>query len=192
MSRRIALTCCMFAAIALSQTPALPKRVVMVIAPRDFRDEELMVPLEYLRKQKVLVKVASIDTPEAVGMLGLHFMPDLELADIDPEKFDGIILVGGSGAVNLWPDTMLHRVVRGFADENKPVGAICLAPAILARAGVLKGIKATVFLSARDELLKGGAVGSKRDVEVSGNIITAAGPRASLPFVKAFYKRLIK
>ncbi len=192
MSRRIALICLVLAAIGPSQIPITPRRVVIVIAPRDFRDEELMIPLEYLRKRKVEVQVASQQTADAVGMLGLHVVPDLELASIDPGEFDGIILVGGSGAVTLWPDTMLHRVVRSFADERKPIGAICLAPAILARAGVLKGVKATVFLSARDELLKGAAVLSKRDVETSGNIITASGPKASAAFVKAFYRRLIK
>lgn len=192
MSRRIALICLVLAAIGTSQIPITPRRVVIVIAPRDFRDEELMIPLEYLRKQKVEVQVASQQTADAVGMLGLHVVPDLELASIDPGEFDGIILVGGSGAVTLWPDTMLHRVVRSFADEKKPIGAICLAPAILARAGVLKGVKATVFLSARDELLKGGALVSKRDVEVSVNIITASGPRVSAAFVKAFYRRLVK
>jgi protease I len=125
-------------------------------------------------------------------MLGLRVRPDLVIADVDPAAFDGLVLVGGAGAMHLAGDTLVRSIVKAFDDARKPIGAICLAPVILARAGVLKGIKATVYPSSRDELEKGGAVRSKADVEVAGRIVTASGPKAALPFAKAFYRRLSK
>jgi len=168
------------------------KRVVMVIAQRDFRDEELKVPMDFLLSKNIKVEVASTDTIEAVGMLGMQIKPTMRIGAINPKDFSGIIFVGGIGVMKLWTDTLLYRIANDFYNEKKVIGAICLAPVILARAGLLKGLKATVYPSGRDELVKARALCSKADIEVSGRIITASGPPAAKKFASAFYNKLMK
>lgn len=164
------------------------KRFVMLVAPRAFRDEELKIPYELLTKIGHKITVASRDTVIAIGVLGLAVKPQITVKDIDTLKYDGLILVGGTGAAIYWDDSVVHQFARYFArTPNKIVAAICLAPVTLARAGVLAGKKATVYedKSTIADLTKGGAQYEKTDVVISGNIITASGPQAAEKFAKA-------
>jgi protease I len=164
------------------------KRFVMVVAPRAFRDEEFKIPYELLTKIGYKVTVASRDTVLATGVLGLAIKPQLTIKDIDTLKYDGMILVGGTGAAIYWDDMNVHQLARYFArTPGKIVAAICLAPVTLARAGILTGKKATVFEDKATiaELKNRGALYEKADVVISGNIITASGPQASEKFAKA-------
>jgi len=70
------------------------------------------------------------------------------------------------------------------------VGAICIAPGILARAGILKGRKATVFPSEIEALKRNGAFYTALPVVIDGRIVTASGPEAAEEFGKALVKTL--
>jgi len=70
------------------------------------------------------------------------------------------------------------------------VGAICIAPGILARAGILKDKKATVFPSEIETLKREGAHYSALPVVIDGKIVTADGPEAAEGFGKALVKTL--
>lgn len=164
------------------------KRFIMIIAPRAFRDEEFKIPYEYLTKIGHKVKVASRDTVLATGVLGLAVKPQLMVKDIDPLQYDGLILVGGTGAAIYWDDLSVHKFVQYFLKTpGKIVAAICIAPVTLARAGALNGKKATVYEDRETiaELKKNGALYEKADVVISGNVITATGPADALKFAKA-------
>lgn len=175
--------------IAGCQKPAeevemVEKKVVFVISPVNFRDPEYLKPLEILEDAGVEAKVASLSLSPAKGAEGTVVNPDLTISDIDPDEFDGIILVGGSGASIYWDNSDLHQIIRKMVEKNKVVAAICIAPVTLAHSGVLKGKKATVWVSEKDNLTKAGALYTGKSVEVDGNIITANGPQASEEFGK--------
>ncbi|MEO0083441.1 MAG: DJ-1/PfpI family protein [candidate division WOR-3 bacterium] len=179
--------------IAIARDSSKVKRLVMVVAPRAFRDEEFRVPYELLIKIGYKIHVASRDTIIAVGIKGLALKPHLAIRDIDTTKYDGIIFVGGTGAAIYWDDKNVHQLVQYFAQaNNKIVAAICIAPVILARAGVLNGIKATVYEDKTmiNELKQKGALYQKSDVVVCKNIITASGPTAATAFTKAIVSKL--
>jgi protease I len=82
--------------------------------------------------------------------------------------------------------------VKFFHQSGKVVAAICLAPAVLARAGILKGKKATYYESPASfrEMKIGGAVLTNAPVVKDGRIITANGPTASQAFADAIVKAL--
>jgi protease I len=159
----------------------------MIIAPRDFRDEEFKTPYEYLTSLGHKVVVASTDTTVATGLLDMKVKPDLKIDSVDTLAFDALILVGGSGSVIYWDNQTVHQLVKHFARPPKLLAAICLATVTLARAGVLKGKEATAFKDRNtiDELKKGGATYIDKDVVISSNIITASGPKAADKFAKA-------
>ncbi len=166
------------------------KAVVMIIPLKNFRDEELKVTYDYLKEKGYTVYVASTETTEATGMLGMKFKPDIVIKDIDPAKWDALVLVGGTGSTVFFNDTAVQSIARSFDDNNKVVAAICLAPVMLARAGILKDKNATCFEDVAENLKSGGANYTGSRVEISGRIITASGPEAAKEFAVAIANEL--
>jgi len=171
-----------------SEIPQMAKSVLMVIAPKNFRDEEFQEPYDLFSSSGIEVTVASTDTNPAQGMLGVVVKPDITLEQVDPHDYDALIVVGGSGCMDLWDNTTLHAIVQTFNSSKKTIAAICLAPVVLGRAGILRDIKATVYPTAKDELGVCGAHLADSDVVVSGNIITCSGPQAAKDFATAILK----
>ncbi|HII99573.1 MAG TPA: DJ-1/PfpI family protein [Methanoregula sp.] len=167
-------------------------KVLIVIAPEKFRDEELAGPVAALNAAGIGYDIASTRRGTCTGMLGAKATA-ISLDEVDPKAYDGLIIVGGSGAqTHLWDDDLLQPMVRFFHDKMKPVGAICLAPVVLARAGILKGKKATYFESPVSfrEMRAGGAVLVNQPVVSDTRIITANGPAAAQAFAEGFIKML--
>ncbi|NLY91735.1 MAG: DJ-1/PfpI family protein [Firmicutes bacterium] len=158
------------------------KKAVLVIAEQIFRDEEYLKPKEILSQAGVEVVTASTTTGEAVGKLGLKVQPDLLVSQLKAEDYDALVFVGGGGAAQYFDDETAHALARGFAEAGKVVAAICIAPVILARAGLLRGKRATVFPDGIPELTKAGAIYTAQRVERDGRIITGNGPEAAEAF----------
>lgn len=169
------------------------KTVVLIIAEKVFRDEEYQVPKEVLSQAGIQVITASTTNGEAVGKLGLKVTPDILISQIDTEKLDALIFIGGGGASQYFNDPLAHNLAKQAAEKGKIYGAICIAPTILANAGLLKGKKATVFPSPDgiEALKKGGAVYTRGDVEIDGKLITGCGPEAAKEFGEALVKMLL-
>ena len=161
------------------------KKAVMVIAHQTFRDEELFVPREILAKNGVSVTVASTDLSYATGKLGGRAKPDILLGDAAAKDFDAVIFIGGAGAACYFDDPAAHQLAREALALGKTVAAICCAPVILARAGILKGKKATCFPSDSQDLVSLGVTFTGKPVEKDGRIITANGPDAAKAFGEA-------
>ncbi len=166
------------------------QRVVMVIAHQNFRDEELFITKQALEKSGFKVDVASSSLSVAKGMLGGRCKPDILLKDINLNNYSAIIFVGGSGATEYWDNPMAHRLAQEAVKRHKLVAAICIAPIILARAGVLQGKRATVWSSEAEGLKAAGAIYTGAQVEKDGLIITANGPWAAKEFARTIIETL--
>ncbi|MCW3135428.1 MAG: DJ-1/PfpI family protein [Canidatus Methanoxibalbensis ujae] len=174
--------------ISPAPTPSEPMRgrnILMVIAPEDFRDEELFEPKEIFEKKGAEVTIASTTTEMAKGMFGRTIKPDLRISDVNVEDYDAIVIVGGAGSKEyLWDDKELRAMVKEAYNKNKVLAAICLSPVVLAKAGILDGKKATVFphKEAIDELKKNGAYYVDENVVVSDNVITGRDTESTEEF----------
>lgn len=166
------------------------KKVVMVIAEKNYRDEELLDPEEVLADAGAIVSVASTTQDMVKGMGGHEVQPDLLVTDIKPEDWDAIVFVGGIGASQYWDDIIIHNLAKEFLNQGKIVGAICIAPVTLANAKILEGKKATCWKSEEDKLKDKGAFYTEEDVVRDGNIITASGPPAAKKFGEALVEAL--
>ncbi len=178
--------------VAKEEKALAGKKVVMIIAPQNFRDEELLEPKQILAEKEVEVKVASTSLEIAKGMLGAEVKPDMLISDIKSEDWDAIILIGGTGSSVYWDDSSVHSLLNEAVKQNKIVGAICIAPVTLANAGILSGKKATVYQSEAQKLKDKGAEYTGEGVERDGNIITASGPPAAKEFGNAIAQALME
>ena len=170
--------------------PMRDKKVVMIIASQNFRDEELLEPKAIIESVGNDVTVASSSLSQSVGMLGAKVKPDITIKDINVNDYDAIIFIGGSGASEFWQDATAHKIVHDTIDKGKILGAICIAPVILAKAGVLKGKKATVWQSEKGRLTAEGSTYTGAPVEIDGKIITANGPTSARAFGNALLRAL--
>jgi protease I len=168
------------------------RKVLMVIAKNKFRDEEYLEPRKALEGEGAHVTVASSSLDMAVGMLGLKVKPDVLISAVKEPEYNGIVFVGGGGAREYFDSPVAHALARSFYSHGKVTSAICIAPAILANAGLLKEKKATSFPSSESALTSKGAVFTKDDVVVDGKIITGVGPEAAKKFGEKLVEVLSK
>jgi len=154
----------------------------MVIARKDFRDEEYQKPRQILEEKNIRVSTASSSTSPSTGVKGLTVTPDLLLDQVDANNFQAVVFVGGGGSREYFHNVKAHALAREMFEASKTVAAICIAPVILANSGILKGKRATVFPSETKSLIAGQAQYTGTEVEKDGNIITANGPDAAENF----------
>lgn len=159
--------------------------VLMVIAPVTFRDEEYSEPKAVFEQRGAHVTTASVDPGPCMGRFGLEVNADIALAEADPADYDAVVFVGGGGAERFFNDADAHRVATGARDEGRFIGAICIAPSILARAGLLVGRRATAFLTQEHDLVAHGALWTGQAVTVDPPFVTANGPEAAAAFGEA-------
>jgi protease I len=162
----------------------------MVIARENFRDEELLEPKKVFEQAGARVVIASSTLKKARGMLGEEVTPDVLLKDVAVSDYDAVVFVGGSGAREYFEDETAHTIARSAVRQGKITGAICIAPFILANAGVLKGKKATIWSSMGSDLDRKGCIYTKEDVQVDGRIVTADGPGSAGMFARTIVKLL--
>jgi len=171
------------------------KKILMVIAQKNFRDEEFFEPREIFEDAGVDITVASNSMDEAVGTLGRKVRPDISIDNVNIAEFDAVVIAGGGGSKEfLWSNKKLHKLVKDAFEHEKVVAAICVSPVVLARAGVLEDRRATVFKDSAciKELEKGGASYEDEDVIVADNVVTACGPKAAEEFGEAVLETLRK
>ncbi|MCX6767584.1 MAG: DJ-1/PfpI family protein [Candidatus Micrarchaeota archaeon] len=167
-------------------------RALFVVAKNGFRDEELFHPREELEKAGVKTAVASSAKGPCSGKLGGSVEAETSLGEVDPAGFDAIVFVGGPGAAQFFNDRNALSLAKRFRDAGKVVAAICIAPGILANAGILRGVRATCFpdTEGKENLKDRGAKCSDEPVVVDGKIITANGPGAAREFGKKIAQAL--
>ena len=168
-------------------------KLLMVVAPKRYREEEFEVPAKMFKEAGIEYDVASTKAGECEGMMGGIVEAKIAIKDAKEKDYDGIVIAGGLGASDfLWSDNDLKTLTEEFGRSDKVVAAICLAPVILARAGLLKGRQATVFESPASLKLieEGGANYLKIPVVSDMNIITANHPTASKEFAEAIIEKL--
>ncbi len=156
--------------------------MVYVFLADGFEEIEALAPVDFLRRAGITVKTASLKGKSAVGAHNIEVTADINIDDVSlDEDVDAVILPGGMpGSQNLFDDKRVHRAIDFAVDNNKLVCAICAAPFILGRKGLLKGKNATCFPGFQEELL--GATVINQGVVKDGNIITAQGAGVAWEF----------
>jgi len=182
--------CMIFASCNAFAQDLSKKKALFIIAAKDFQEQEFSRPFSALSREGVAVTVASTVKGQAIGTDGSKARVDLLLADARVEDFDVIVFIGGPGAAQYVDDPLAHALAQDAVKKKKLVAAICMGPLILAKAGILKGKKATVFPTLSEPLKQAGAKYSAKPVERDGRIITADGPDSAAAFGNEIVKAL--
>jgi len=167
------------------QQTTAAKRAVLIVASENFRDEELFETKRVLDAAAVQTVIASTKTGFIRGMLGNIAETGILVNQLRVDDYDAIVFIGGSGAAEYFENPVALNIAREAASKGKILAAICIAPTVLANAGVLTGVRATSFLSEREKLVQGGALYTGAPVERDRFIITGSGPAASVQFGRA-------
>ncbi len=166
------------------------KAALMIIPPSSFQDEEFVGTRRALELAGVEVVVASSRQGTLPGMLGGSIQADLLLNQANVDNFNAVIFIGGLGAVEYFSSPVAQNLARQAFTRHKVLAAIGTAPTILANAGVLRGARATAYISEQQRLTFAGANYTGNPVEKDGLTVTATGPLAVGPFAKAILEGL--
>lgn len=165
------------------------KKVLIFIANNNFRDEEYFEPKKILENNSIATTTIGLEIGTATGSQGGQASCELDvdyLLENQDRLMDyvALIFIGGSGMSELVDNEKLFKLTQAAADINMIIGAICVAPVLLARAGILRQKKATVFPDQEniEDLVNNGAEYTGEEITQDSNIITANGPKSCYKF----------
>ena len=162
---------------------------VYVFLATGFEEIEALTVVDILRRDKIDVHMVSIENEDYVtGSHQITVKADLRYNEADFEDVNMLILPGGPGHTELEKHTGLMEKVQAFNLSRKRIAAICAAPSILGKAGVLIGKKAVCYPGYEDCLQ--GANVLKEEVVTDGNITTSRGVGTAIPFALELVKLL--
>jgi len=167
------------------QIPARLRKAVLIIPAENFHDQELFETRRFLDTAGVQTFVASTKIGAIRGMLGNTAEATAAITSLKVDDYDAIVFVGGLGAALYLDSPVALNIAREAAAKRKVLAAISVAPTILANAGVLRGVRATSFISERVTLERAGARYTGAPVERDGLIVTAASPTMASEFARA-------
>ncbi len=169
-----------FSAILLAIERTFIMRVLIPLAD-GVEELEAVTIIDILRRGGLDVTSAALGDERAVHCShGVTLMADALWSTLDLDTFDAITLPGGGkGTENLAADDRIIETVRAFDEAGKFVTAICAAPTVLAKAGILGDRKATCYPSCADQL---GDSYDDAPVIADGNVITSQGPGTAMLF----------
>lgn len=155
-----------------------------------FEEIEAFTSVDVLRRAGVNVVMVTVTPDEIVtGAHGVPVLCDKNIMNCDFFDAELLLLPGGMpGASTLGECADLHKQILKFAESGKPLAAICAAPMVLGKLGVLKGKKVTCYPGFEQYLEGAECTGAL--VEQDGNIITGKGPGASMAFALAVVELL--
>jgi len=166
------------------------KKALMIIAGNNFRDEEFFKPFDLLQQCGVAITVASSRKDKARSVFGKEVTPNLLLADCKAGDYDALVFIGGPGATEYFMNPAAHALACSAAESEKIVAAICIAPVILANAGVLKGKHAVCFPALQEKLARQGVLIGTQSVMRDGCFLTAVGPEVAREFAETLVNML--
>ena len=160
------------------------KKVAIFFAP-GFEEVEAITTVNILRRAEIEATMISItDDLSVKGARDIVVNTEKLITEIDFNTFDMLVLPGGyPGYENLEACDILMKQVDIFNEQKKPIAAICGAPGILGRRGILSGVIACSYPGIEDELT--GATIVKEPAVWDGHIITGRGMGTSIDFALA-------
>ena len=187
----------------------MPAKTILMLVGDYVEDYEVMVPFQALQavghtvhavcpgKKKgdfVFTAVHDFDGAQTYSEKpGHRFILNNTFDDIEPEKYDALVVPGGRAPEYIRLNPRVLQIVRHFADQNKPIASLCHGLQVLAAAGVLKGRTCAAYPAVGPDI--NGCGGTYKDLPVDqafvdGNLVSAPAWPAHPAWLAAFLKML--
>lgn len=166
---------------------------VLVPLAQGCEELEAVTIIDLLRRAGIQVTTVGLDNRPVKASRGTVLLPDSDLDQVLKNSYDMVVLPGGQpGTDNLDADPRIHKLVQTMAaNAGKFTAAICAAPKVLAKAGILKGKRVTCFPGAINQLAFPDIALTDNSIEHDGNIITSKGPGTAMDFALTLIEILI-
>lgn len=155
---------------------------VAIFLANGFEEVEAISVIDVLRRGEFIVDSISISSQlDVVGAHGISIQADKHFSQAEFNEYDILVLPGGMpGTTNLLEHKKLGELLQDFDSKGKTIGAICAAPIVLGKLGILKNREATCYPGFEEQLIGSRII--NKSVVVSDHIITAKGVGVSLEF----------
>lgn len=156
---------------------------VCIFLADGFEEVEALTVVDLLRRADIKIDMVSIsDTLMVRGRSNIEVACDVMWDEARAEKADMLVLPGGMpGVTYLGEHEGLTDLIIRFAKEEKLLAAICAAPTVFGKLGILKGKEATCYPGLEDKLI-GATITTEKRVVTDGNITTSRGVGTAIPF----------
>jgi protease I len=164
----------------------LSGKTVALYADIMYQEMELWYPFFRLQEAGARVIVAAAEAGKTyTSKLGYPVKSEAAFKDLDPAKFNGVIVPGGFAPDYMRRHSEAASFVKTMDAEGKLVAAICHGPWMLCSADVLRGRKATSFFSIKTDVVNAGAEWTDSEVVRDRNLVTSRKPEDLPAFMKA-------
>ncbi|MDD6284488.1 MAG: DJ-1/PfpI family protein [Firmicutes bacterium] len=154
-----------------------------------FEEIEAIATIDVLRRAEVSVTTVGIGGRTVTGAHGITVTADIADSQADIGQADGIFLPGGMpGTLNLEASDTVQAAITHCAENGLMIAAICAAPSVIGKRGLLAGRRATCFDGFESALTD--AVFTGAQFETDGNFITGIGAGAAVDFALAIVEYL--
>ena len=168
--------------------------MVYILLGAGFEEAEALVTADVLRRANLPVTLAGIGGEYVTGSHDITVKAGLPVEKVSLEKGDMVVLPGGMGGVASMEGSgaAMALIRRAAGDPELWLAAICAAPTLLARAGLLpEGGSCVCYPGMEGELAQAGAVPAMdRAAVTEGRLITGKGPGTAFDFALALVEAL--
>jgi protease I len=170
-------------------------KLLVAIPPEKFRDDELKTITNIFEQNQVSWELVSSHAGMVLGMFGKQVQVQKTFEKIllkGIDEYDGLVIISGRGTeIHLINNRHLHELVRIFQHKEKVIGAIGVAPLVLAKARILVKKEATVIKGPTvREMMVDDAIVVDKDLVYKNKIVTARGPEIAEQFAKIIIEYL--
>lgn len=162
------------------------KSIVIFLSQKDFDEQEFIITKSQLIKNNYNVFICSDATTVCIGNRGLKVKNDVLLNNLKQQNFAGLVIIGGKGITDYFKNTLIINNITEFIKNKKVVAAICAAPVLLAKTGLLTNKPITSNINYIKDIEKEGAIFVDEPFFVNENIVTAKEAIYANDFITKF------
>lgn len=156
------------------------KIMIYVLLADGFEDIEALESVDILRRAEIDVKTVGVAGKTVTSSHSVTVIADMEIGEVDTGSMDMLVLPGGPGYTNLESSQNAQELITYASENNIYIAAICAAPSIIGKRGLLSGKKYTCF-PGYEKFITGGIYSGEKAVW-DGHFLTGKGAGAASDF----------
>lgn len=165
-------------------------KMIAIMIADGFEEIEALTPVDVLRRAGLDARTVAVGSKVAVGSHGIAVVCDMTADEVNLDELTMVVFPGGMpGALNLDASPYADKFIDAVKKNGGRIAAICAAPLVLGRRGLLNGKRAICYPGFENELK--GATVENAPVVTDGSITTAIGMGAALPFAKELVRVIL-